>query len=312
MNANLNLAESTGRADAERSGQLMRLATYASISVAGTLVVAKLLAWLSTDSIALLSSLVDSLLDVGASLVNLLAVRHALQPADREHRFGHGKLESIAGLGQSAFIVGSAIFLLFEAGNRVVHPRAIAHGDAGIAVMVFSIVVTLALVVFQSYVVRRTSSLAITADSIHYRSDLLMNLGVILALVLSQWLGWFVADPIIAILIAIYILYSAFMIIRQSFDALMDRELPDDDRRRIREIAVGHPEVHSIHDLRTRSAGRYAFIQFHLVLDADLPLLRAHEIADEVEAEVLAIFPDAEVIIHQDPEGIDEDVPVFR
>ncbi len=312
MSANLNLAATGTRTTAEHSGQLMRLATYASVAVAGTLVVAKLVAWFSTDSVALLSSLVDSLLDIGASLINLLAVRHALQPADREHRFGHGKLESIAGLGQSAFIAGSAIFLLFEAGNRVAHPRAIVHGSAGIAVMVFSIVLTLALVMFQSYVVRRTASVAITADSIHYRSDLLMNIGVIVALVLSHWLGWFIADPIIALLIAVYILHSAFTITRQSFDALMDRELPDEERQRIRDIATSHPEVHSLHDLRTRSAGRYVFIQFHLVLDADISLLRAHEIADQVEAEVLAVFPDAEVIIHQDPEGIDEEVPEFR
>lgn len=296
----------------EGAGSLMRLATYASVSVAGLLLVVKLVAWIYTDSVALLSSMVDSLLDICASTINLLAVRHALTPADREHRFGHGKMESIAGLGQAAFIAGSAVFLLFEAGSRFVHPRPVENGAVGIAVMVFSILLTFALVQFQGHVVRKTGSVAISADSIHYKADLLMNIGVIVALVLATGFGWHVVDPIFATLVAFYILASAWKIVSASVDMLMDRELDDGDRTRIRDIALGHPEVRDLHDLRTRTSGTNVFIQFHLVLDGEITLLRAHEIADEVEADVRSDFPAAEVIIHQDPEGIEEDTPSFE
>jgi ferrous-iron efflux pump FieF len=296
----------------DKAATLMRLATYASVSVAGVLLLIKLVAWILTDSVAMLSSMVDSLLDIGASMINLVAVRHALTPADREHRFGHGKMESIAGLGQAAFIAGSAVFLLFEAGSRFVHPRTVENGAIGIGVMVFSIVLTFGLVQFQSYVVRKTGSVAISADSIHYKADLLMNMGVIVALVLATGFGWHIVDPIFAILVAFYILFSAWKIASTSVDMLMDREFGDADRARIREIALDHPEVHGMHDLRTRSSGTNAFIQFHLVLDSEITLLHAHDIADEVEIQVRAAFPFAEVIIHQDPEGIEEDTPTFE
>ena len=196
----------TPPADAARAGRLMRGATYASVSVALALIAAKLAAWAITDSVAMLSSLIDSLLDALASIVNLVAVRHALQPADREHRFGHGKAEALAGLGQSTFIAGSAVFLLFEAIPRLPRPVAVENGTVGIAVMVLAIVVTLALVLFQIYVVRVTGSQAIAADSLHYRSDLLLNLSVIVALVLSAGLGWHMADPLFAIGIAFFVL----------------------------------------------------------------------------------------------------------
>lgn len=309
--AGTNQVDDLTRAAVPRAS-LMRAATYASVGVAGVLVVTKIGAWAATDSVALLSSLVDSLLDVGASVIILLAVRQALVPADREHRFGHGKLESIAGLGQAAFIGGSAVFLLFAAGNRFLHPSPIEHAGLGIGVMALSIVLTLGLVLFQAYVVGRTASVAVAADSLHYKADLLMNVSVIVALLLASELGWNAADPIFAIAIAAYILKCAYDIARSSIDLLMDRELPDEDRARIAEIAQAHDEVHSIHDLRTRSSGTNIFIQFHLVLDPDLRLMRAHEIADEVEERVMTAYPSAEVIIHQDPEGIEEPAPEFQ
>ncbi|MEE8546430.1 MAG: cation diffusion facilitator family transporter [Alphaproteobacteria bacterium] len=289
----------------------MRAATYASVSVALVLIVVKAVALAYTDSVALLSSFIDSLLDLGASLINLVAVSHALAPADREHRFGHGKAESIAGLGQAAFITGSAVFLLFEAGDRLIHPSPVENGAIGVGVMAFSIVLTFALVQFQRYVVRSTGSVAISADSLHYKGDLLMNASVILALVLSTQLGWHTLDPIFAIAIAIYILSAAWKIVTNSFDMLMDREFADGERERIREIALSHAEVREMHDLRTRSSGTSSFIQFHLELDGEMTLLRAHEIADEVEAKIRTAFPAADVIIHQDPEGLEQDTPVF-
>jgi ferrous-iron efflux pump FieF len=284
----------------------MRLATYASVASACLLIVVKLAAWLYTDSVSLLSTLIDSLLDAAASIVNLLAVRHALTPPDREHRFGHGKAEPLAALGQSTFIAGSAIFLVIEAGHRLYAPQAIERANAGIAVMIFAIVVTFILTRFQAYVVRQTGSIAIQADSLHYVGDILVNGAVIVALLLVSQFGWLYADPIFGLGIAGYILYNAWKIASGALDMLMDRELPDADRERIKEISLSHPEVHSLHDLRTRTSGRQTFIQLHLEIDGAMSLLDAHRVADAVELELQAAFPEAEVIIHQDPHGIEE------
>lgn len=290
----------------ERTARLMRSATYASVATASVLIVVKLGAWVATGSLSMLSTLVDSLLDVVASLVNLVAVRHALTPPDREHRFGHGKAEPLAALGQAAFIAGSAVFLLFEAVHRLYEPRAVMHSDVGIGVMVFAIVLTFALTRYQAFVVRKTGSLAIQADSLHYLGDLLVNVSVIVALLLVSQLGWVHADPLIGLGIVAYIVFNAWRIARGAFDMLMDRELPDEERQRIREIALAHPEVRDLHDLRTRASGPKLFIQLHLELDGGMSLSRAHEISDRVEAEIAAAFPGAEILIHQDPHGLEE------
>jgi len=280
---------------------LVRRAAYASVAVATLLIVIKLGAYLATHSVALLASLIDSLLDVAASLVNLFAIRHALVPADEEHRFGHGKAEPIAGLAQAAFIAGSALFLIVESGNRLFHPVAIEHGALGIAVMIISTIGTIGLVYYQRYVIRKTGSIAIRADSLHYLGDVLVNLGIIVALVLSLYLEWYIADPLFALGVAAYVLYNAWEIVRGSMDQLMDRELPDGERDRIMEIARRHPEVHGVHELRTRTSGYVKFIQMHLEMDPLLTLRKAHQISDEVEAEIHKVFPYSEVIIHEDP-----------
>ena len=286
--------------------RLRRMATYASVAVAAVLIAVKFAAWLETGSVALLSSLVDSLLDAVASLVNLVAVRHAMSPADREHRFGHGKAEPLAVLGQSAFITGSAMLLLAEAVRRLIWPVPVENPPAGIAVMIFSIAVTIALVLYQRHVVRRTGSIAITADEIHYRSDLVLNTSVIAALLLGSVLDFPLLDPLFGAAIGIWIVYSAVRLARLSLFQLMDHELPDEEREKIRAIAQSHPDVAAAHDLRTRVAGPTAFIQIHIEMDGGLSLIRAHEISDEVEAELRAAYPHAEVMIHQDPEGIEE------
>jgi ferrous-iron efflux pump FieF len=288
------------------ANRLRRLATYASVSVAALLIAVKFAAWLETGSVALLSSLVDSLLDATASLVNLVAVRHAMSPADREHRFGHGKAEPLAVLGQSAFITGSAMLLLAEAVRRLIWPVRVENPPAGIAVMIFSIVVTIGLVLYQRHVVRRTGSIAITADELHYRSDLVLNLSVIAALVLGTALNVPILDPLFGAAIGIWIVYSAVRLARLSLFQLMDHELPDDEREKIRAIAQSHPDVTAAHDLRTRVAGPTAFIQIHIEMDGALSLVRAHAISDEVEAKLRAAYPNSEIIIHQDPEGIEE------
>lgn len=284
---------------------LMRSASYVSVGVALVLIIIKLAAYITTHSVALLASLIDSFLDIAASTVNLFAIRHALTPADDEHRFGHGKAEPLAGLAQSAFISGSALFLIVEAADRLLHPVAIEHGMIGIIVMIISTVLTVGLVWYQSYVVRKTGSLAISADSLHYVGDVLANLSIILALVLSVYFGWTIADPLFAFAIAAYVLYSAWKIIKASLDQLMDRELPDEIRKQIIEVAMSHPEVRNLHELRTRTSGHMTFIQMHLEMDRDISLLKAHAIADEVEQELYKMFPDSEVIIHEDPEGLE-------
>ncbi len=286
--------------------RLMKAATYGAVSVALSLVVLKFGAWIATESLSLLSTLIDSLLDVGASLINLLAVHHALQPADKEHRFGHGKAEPLAGLAQAAFISGSALFILFEAGDRFLHPRDVVNFDIGLGVMGVSIVLTLMLVSFQRYVVKKTGSVAIQADSLHYKMDVLVNLGVIASLVLVSQFGWLFVDPLFAVVIALYIFYGAWEVGSKSLNLLMDRELPEEERKRIEEIALAHPGVLGIHDMRTRSSGMNLFIQFHLDMDGDITLREAHVIAEAVMYKIEDAFPNAEVLIHEDPAGIEE------
>lgn len=286
--------------------RLMRVATYLAVGTAILLIIVKTFAFLVTNSVALLSSLMDSVLDLMASLVNLWAVGHALTPADNEHRFGHGKAEPLSGLAQSAFVTGSAVLLLFEAASRINKDDQVASGELGIAVMVFTIVATLLLVTFQKYVVKKTGSVAIEADSLHYAGDLLLNLSVIIALVLTTYadLAW--ADPVFAIGIALFLLWNASRIARQSISALMDHELPEEQREKIKATALKHPKVLGVHELRTRSSGLQTFIQMHMVLDPTLSLLDAHRIADEVEMALMGDYPGADIIIHQDPDGIEE------
>jgi ferrous-iron efflux pump FieF len=293
------------------TARLMRLATYASVATAVVLILAKVVAYLLTDSVSMLSTLLDSLLDAAASLVNLVAVRHALMPADREHRFGHGKAEALAGLGQSTFIAGSALFLFFESIGRLVTPQPVTNGTVGIGVMLFSMAMTLVLVLFQRQVIRRTGSVAVSADSLHYVGDIAANLAVLAALVLSSQFGWSRSDPIFAIGVSFYIVFTAWQIARGAYDMLMDREMPDAERKQIRAIVMANPRVRNMHDLRTRRSGPHRFIQFHLEMDPTMRLTEAHELSDEVEAAILNEFPAAEVIIHEDPEGVNEGRKTF-
>lgn len=282
------------------AARLLRLATYASVTTATILIAAKLVAALFTGSVSVLASLVDSMMDVAASVLNLLAVRYSLQPPDRDHRFGHGKAEPLAGLAQAAFIAGSAVFLTLQALNRLVHPEALTHTWVGLGVLVFAMVATAALLLVQRYVIQRTQSTAISADATHYATDLLTNGATILALGLSM-LGWPAMDPLFAIAIAVYILYSSGTIAYNSIQLLLDHELPREVYTRIKEIAREHPRARGVHDVRTRRSGQTYFVQLHLMLDDQLPLVEAHRVADEVEAAIKASFPNADVLIHQDP-----------
>lgn len=294
----------TAASDAER---LRRLATNASVAVAMTLIVAKLAAYLVTDAVSILSSLIDSTTDLLASVVALIGVRHALRPADLQHRFGHGKAEALATLAQAAFITGSAVLLTVEAVRRLFRPEPLNEGAVGIAVMVLSILLTLALVAFQRHVVRRTGSLAVGADSLHYSGDLFMNLAVIAAIVLTQWTGVALLDPLFGMAIAAFLLFGAWRILGEALGVLMDRELPERDRQRILAIVHASGEARGMHDLRTRSSGTGSFIEFHLELDPQLTVLAAHEATHRIERALSAEFPNADVNIHQEPHGVADD-----
>ena len=282
------------------TARLLKLATTASVVTAMLLILGKAAAWLLTGSISVLASLVDSLMDAAASLLNLVAVHVSLQPPDAEHRFGHGKVEPLAALAQAAFIAGSAAFLVLQAIDRLLHPRPIEEVMIGLVVMGFAIAATVALLLIQHHVIRRTRSTIVRADSLHYTTDLLTNLGTIAALGLTQ-LGWPALDPLFGILVAIYICYGAWHIGHDAFHQLIDRELPDTVRERVKQIARAEPLVRGLHDLRTRQSGAMEIIQLHLELDADLTLDEAHAATERVERAIREAFPLADVIIHQDP-----------
>jgi len=279
---------------------LLRLATYASTATAVLLIGVKLVAWFMTGSLSVMASLVDSLMDAAASLINLLAVRYSLKRADEDHQFGHGKAESLAGLGQACFIAGSAIFLLMQAAERLKHPQPLQELNVGLWVMVFAIAATMVLLAFQGFVIKKTNSSAIRADALHYKTDLLTNTATIGALFFVAS-GWPLLDPLGALAIACYILYSAWQIGQEAMQVLMDQELPKETRQRICDIALAHATVLGLHDLRTRQSGQTMLVQFHLDLDQVLPLAGAHQVAKEVERAIMAAFPQADVIIHQDP-----------
>ena len=297
--------------DPAQTARWLRLATRASVATALVLILAKLVAALLTGSVSVLASLIDSSMDAAASIINLLAVQYSLQPPDREHRFGHGKAEPLAGLAQAAFIAGSAAFLLVHAINRLLHPQPVDAALVGVGVLLFSMGATVALLILQRQVIQRTGSTAIRADALHYATDLLSNGATLLALVLALW-GWPHADPLFALGIALYILYSAGQIGYEAVQLLMDRELPPDVPARIKQIACDHLQVRGVHGVRTRRSGQTDFIQLHLVLDDHMPLVEAHRIADEIEAAIMVAYPNADVLIHQDPVSEPPPAPLLR
>ncbi|MBJ7222092.1 MULTISPECIES: CDF family cation-efflux transporter FieF [unclassified Brenneria] len=280
--------------------RLVTMAAFGATTVALLLFIMKMFAWWYTGSVSLLASLVDSLVDIGASLVNLLVVRYSLQPADPEHTFGHGKAESLAALAQSMFISGSAVFLILMGLQHTLAPQTLHAPEVGIGVTVIALVSTLLLVSFQRWVVKRTYSQAVRADMLHYQSDLLMNGAILLALVLS-WKGITHADALFALGIGIYILYSALRMGYEAVQSLLDRALPNEEREAIVKIISGWPGIRGAHDLRTRRSGPTRFIQLHLEMDDSLPLVESHQIADDIERALLSRFPGSDIIIHQDP-----------
>ncbi|MBG0841565.1 MULTISPECIES: cation diffusion facilitator family transporter [Pseudomonadaceae] len=280
--------------------RLMRLATRAALTVALTLVLAKAIAWWLSGSVSLLAGLTDSLLDSAASLINLVAVHFALRPADEDHRYGHGKAEALAGLGQALFIGVSAVLIGLQGVERLQVPQPLEAEGIGIAVMLLSLALTVALLSFQRKVVRETGSTAIHADSLHYRSDILLNSSILLALLLTRF-GWQQMDAIFAIGIAFYIFWSAISIVRGAIGVLMDEELPSETTQHMYQLATSVPGVLGAHDLRTRISGTRWFVQLHLELPGEMSLSDAHAHCEAVEKAIQERYPRAEVLVHADP-----------
>jgi ferrous-iron efflux pump FieF len=277
----------------------------AAASVATALFLLLLKAWASwrTGSVAMLGSLADTGLDLLASLITLYAVRLAATPADTDHRFGHGKAEAIAALVQVGLITVSALLIAWRAIGRLLEGQATAEAEYGIVVSAIAIAATLALLAYQRRVIARTGSVAIEADHVHYQSDLLLNLAVIAALVLDQYLGLTGADPVFGILIGAWLLWGAARAAGRAIDQLMDREWPEEKRRRFVEVAARHPALKGLHDLRTRTSGVRDFVQFHVWMDPAMTIAEAHRVMDEVEGKLEDEFPGTEILIHIDPEG---------
>ena len=284
-------------------GSLTARAAMFSVATALFLLVLKSLAAWQTGSVAMLGSLADTGLDLLASLITLYGVRLAALPADREHRFGHGKAEAIAGLFQVGLISFSAVGIAWRAAARLAQGETTSDAGLGIAVSATAIVVTLALLAYQRLVIRRTGSIAIRTDHVHYQSDVLLNLSVIAALALDQYAGLKGADPLFGLGIALWLGWSAWKASSDAIDQLMDKEWPEEKRQRFLAVAARHHELKGIHDLRTRTSGSHDFVQFHIWVDPMMTVRKAHDVMEEVEAKLAAEFPGAEILIHLDPQG---------
>ncbi|WP_082428633.1 cation diffusion facilitator family transporter [Pseudoalteromonas sp. P1-9] len=279
----------------------VKLSSSLTLVLASTMVAAKFWAWMSTGSTTMLGSLTDSLLDITASAINFWVLRIALVPADDDHRFGHGKAESLVGLGQAAFIAGSACLLAFYGVERLFNPVKSEAVFTGVVVSIYALVCTLLIIVIQHWALKQTKSVAIKADSVHYKGDLLLNLSVIVALVLAN-IGWVYSDGVFTLLIAGYLFYNAYDVAKESTDYLMDKELADDIKLQIEQAVLSHSEVLGFHELRTRQSGPTKFIQLHLELDSNLTLANAHRISVEVEEAIHSIMDgEVDVLIHKDP-----------
>lgn len=286
--------------------RLKRNAAIASCSVGAVLIAAKFYAYLATNAVSMLSSLLDSCFDVFASLITLFSVMHAATPADRQHRYGHGKAEALSALAQSVFVLVTAGFLFYESAYRLFRPVNLEATGIGVGVTVLAIVLTFALLAYQRHVIAQTKSVAISGDNLHYKGDLLMNLAVIAALVLTAQTGITAIDAFFGMGIALHLLRGVWAIAKKSIDILMDKELASATRKDIKDVIARHPAAKGVHDLRTRDTGERIFIEFHLEMDGSLTLDQAHDVTEEIEKMLFDAYPASEVIIHQEPAGLSD------
>lgn len=287
----------------EAQNRLKRAASAASVALAAALTLLKVAAAVYTGSLAVLSSMIDSLADIFASSITFVAVKFASMQATDDHRYGFGKAEAISALVQSAFVAGSGIFVLYDGIMRLFMRKTVGDPDFGIVVMVISLAATTALILFQKYVAKRTNSLAIAADSAHYTVDVVTNLAIIATLVVVKLFEIYWFDTVTALAVAGYLLLNAYKLACGAVSVLTDAELSDDIRKKVCRIVMENPFSQGIHDLRTRDLGGAYMFEFHLELDGDLPLSAAHEMTEAVEDNLLDEFPNAQIIIHQDPVG---------
>ncbi|KAA6210063.1 cation diffusion facilitator family transporter [Avibacterium paragallinarum] len=281
----------------------VKSAANLAIATAFILILIKGFAWWKTDSVSMLASITDSTLDLLASFMNMLILRFALMPADHNHSFGHGKAESLASLIQSAFISGSAIFLLLQGIYRLTAPLPLTQTYLGVIVTLISIAATLLLVLYQSHIIKQTDSPAIKADRLHYQTDLRMNIAILCSLGLTLW-GVLWADAIFAILIALYILFNAGQMFYDAIQLLLDQALPPEEIKQIEQVIQSQPNILGFHDLRTRRSGAIRFIQFHLELDDHLSFIEAHQITDHLEQRLRQCFPRVDIVIHHEPTSV--------
>lgn len=286
------------------AASLNRSAALASIAVAVSLVGLKGYAAWSTGSTAMLGSLADTALDLVASIATLAGVWVAAQPSDDNHRFGHGKAEALAAFVQVVLISISALGIAARAIEQLFAGARTAAANEGIGVSVIAMLATLALLTWQNHVIRQTGSLAVRTDNLHYRSDLALNLAVIAALALDQYAGLRGADPLFGLAIALWLGWGAWGASQEAVEQLMDREWPEERKAHFLEVVARHPELKGVHDLRTRTSGNRDFVQFHVWVDPNMTVHHAHRVMDEVEAKLLAEFPEVEILIHPDPEGL--------
>jgi len=281
--------------------KLVKLCTTASLLTALTLICIKLYAWLMTDSVAIMSSLMDSSMDMIVSLINFIALRYSLKPADDDHGFGHGKAQDLASLAEAIFITFLSLVIGIQAVGRFLDPRPIELGETGMVVMGISLTLTICLVAFQDYTYRKTQNNLIKADATHYLTDILTNLAVLVTVFLTTRYGWELLDPILGGIIAIYIFRSAVDVGKTAFDNLMDTEFDEEKRQLILKVARSHPKVVEVKGLKTRKGGQNSFIQFEFTMDGSSTLDEAHKVAHEIEMCLHGEFPEAEIFIHQEP-----------
>lgn len=289
--------------NAEQAAVLTRRVTLLSVMTASVLVAVKAVAWIASGSVALMASMADSGLDLLASLATFIAVRYAAAPPDSEHRFGHGKAEAFASLFQGGLVFASAALVAREAIGELITPSPLKAEGWAIGAMALSTALTGLLIAAQTRVLRRTASVAVSGDRAHYASDLASNLIALLGIAASAWLGVTGLDPIAALLVAALLLWGAIGVFREAAGQLMDKELPDDARRRIVQIVTGDPRVTGVHQLRTRASGPFVHLQMHVDLDPELSLETAHEVIVAAEKRLIEDFPSADIIMHADPRG---------
>lgn len=291
----------------EQNNKLKKSAVIASVSVSVFLILFKLFAFVKTDSLAVFSTLVDSATDLFSSIISFVAVYYATKPATFSHRYGYGKTEAISALMQAIFVGASGVFVIFDGINRLFNPVSVSSISVGVYTMLVSIFITFILVLYQLYVAKKTNSLAIKADMAHYVVDFLTNSTVVVSLLLVDAFDFVYFDVIAALFISLYLIYNAYSLAKESVDQLTDKELDDDIRKNIEKIVLECENVLGLHDLRTRNIANVYYIDFHLEIRGETPLLSAHKISDSVEKKILETYPSSQILIHQDPYGIIEE-----